>query len=64
MSVCITVGMYYVTCLLLFLQLWCSVAEHGTHELEWPTIFQLVFSEYSTPEDETLGSQIVKVNDL
>ena len=31
--------------------------------MEWQSQFHTLFSEYSTPEDETLGTQIVKVRE-
>lgn len=45
----------------LILQLWVSLAEHSTKRLDWNSVSQVVFSEYSTPEDDSLGTQIVKV---
>ncbi len=43
------------------LQLWTGLANHGTRGLDWPHILRSTFVEYSTPEDESLGVQIVKV---
>ena len=38
-----------------------TLAEQGTVTLDWPATLLSTFSEFSTPEDETLGTQIVKV---
>ena len=38
------------------------MAEYGTRGVNWTVQLQNLFSEFSTPEDEKLGTQIVKVN--
>ena len=42
-------------------QLWLNLAERSTTAVDWSAILHSTFNEFSTPEDDSLGAQIVKV---
>lgn len=46
---------------LLLLQLWLCLAESKIDDLDWSKTAKFCFNEKSNPDDDELGSQIVKV---
>ena len=44
-----------------FLQLWLCLAESKIRDLDWEKTAKFCFNEKSNPDDDELGSQIVKV---
>ena len=42
-------------------QLWSTLAQQGTADVDWEAVLPNLFSDTVTSEDEDLGSQIVKV---
>ena len=48
----------------LFFQLWLCLAESKIRDLDWEKTAKFCFNEKSNPDDDELGSQIVKVRSM
>lgn len=45
-------------------QLWLCLAESKIKDLDWEKTAKFCFNEKSNPDDDELGSQIVKVRNI